>query len=67
MKRFIALATFAVLAVPAFAADKGTPFEQSQLDRAPVLSASSSSTGATASERSDSPWAKDYNFIAPPK
>ena len=34
MKRFIAAVSFAVLAVPAFAAEMGAPFEQTELDRA---------------------------------
>lgn len=34
MKRLIATVSFAVLAVPAFAADDGKPFEQLDLDRA---------------------------------
>lgn len=33
MKRIIAAVSFAVLAMPAFAADRGAPFEQTQLDR----------------------------------
>ena len=33
MKRVIAAASFAILAFPAFAAERGAPFEQMQLDR----------------------------------
>jgi hypothetical protein len=86
MKRLIAAVSFAVLAVPALAAESGAPFEQTQLDRAlpqidvPVVAARenvrfAAATGATVSDASiatqtatqstESPWANDFNFIAP--
>jgi hypothetical protein len=34
MKRLIAALSIAVLAAPAFAAERGAPFEQTELDRA---------------------------------
>lgn len=33
MKRIVATASFALLAVPAFADDRGTPYEKNQFDR----------------------------------
>ena len=52
MKRIIAAVSFAVLAVPAFAAERGAPFEQTQFDRGfltgSATGASSPSTGASA-------------------
>lgn len=33
MKSIVAAVSFAILAMPAFAADRGAPFEQTQLDR----------------------------------
>jgi len=65
MKRIIAAVSFAVLAVPAFAA-VSAPFEQTQFDRN-VTSAQQSteraSTGSTSSK--ENVWANDYNFVAP--
>ena len=78
MKRIIAAAAFAVLAVPAlaFAADTSAPFEKSQFDRTlpnvqnpPVAEqgpASAGSTSATGSSLATGVWANDWNFIAPP-
>lgn len=110
MKRLIAAAALAALAVPAFAVEVGTPFEQSELDRAlpeinlpaqaqpsvdlaslpyeemqvdralPTFDAGrlhvAAASGSTVSDASiaaesdapqatTSPWANDYNFIAP--
>jgi len=111
MKRLIAAAALAALAIPAFAVEIGKPFEQTELDRtlpevnipAPVqrsvdaaslpyeqaqvdrvlptfdstrvqFAAASGSTvsdasiateTADASRATQSPWANDYNFIAP--
>jgi hypothetical protein len=66
MKRIIAAVSFAVLAVPAFAAEVSAPFEQTQFDRN-VSSAQQSteraSTGSTSSK--ENVWANDYNFVAP--
>jgi hypothetical protein len=110
MKRLILAAALAALAVPAFAAEIGKPFEQTELDRtlpevnipAPVqrsvdaaslpyeqaqvdrmlptfdsnrvqfaaVSGSTvsdaSSDAADAPQATKSPWANDWNFIAPP-
>ncbi len=71
MKRFIAVASLAVLAAPALAA--GLPYEQNEADRAlPAVSekasaiqaprAAEASVGATLES---GVWAKDHNFIAP--
>lgn len=58
MKRVIAAVSFAVLAVPAFAAQ--TPFEQTELDRAlPSVQEKASAARAVVRET------PDYNFIAP--
>jgi hypothetical protein len=111
MKRLIAAVSFAVLAVPAVAAERGKPFEQLDLDRAlpqiefpaversnadvrslpyeqaqvdralpsfggenvrfaalsgaTVSDASIASDAPTATETTQSPWANDWNFIAP--
>jgi hypothetical protein len=111
MKRLIAAVSFAVLAVPAIAADSGKPFEQLDLDRAqpqiefPAVERSNvdvrslpyeqaqvdralpsfrsdntrfaAASGGTvsdaaiatdapnAAETTGSPWANDWNFIAP--
>ncbi|OGA64229.1 MAG: hypothetical protein A3G81_25180 [Betaproteobacteria bacterium RIFCSPLOWO2_12_FULL_65_14] len=40
MKRIIAVASFAVLSVPAFAGENGAPFEQTQFDRGAAAQAS---------------------------
>lgn len=95
MKRTLATVSFALLAVPAFADDRGTPYEKSQFDRgipvqaiphdraaggssaaAPttvpqkqaegVLRQRAGSGSSAATARTDSIWAKDHNFIAPP-
>ena len=82
MKRLIAAAVLAALAVPAFAVEIGAPFEQTELDRAlptfdtnrvqfAAVSGSTVSDASIASEPADaapatqSPWANDWNFIAP--
>jgi hypothetical protein len=98
MKRFIAVVSFAALAVPAFAAglpyeqnvvDRalpnvsqraldtttshkfGAPYEQLLIDRAlPNIAKRGDDSAASGATRSDiggsrSPWANDYNFIAP--
>lgn len=104
MKRILATVSFALLAVPAFADDRGTPYEENQFDRGiPVQAITHDRTGSSAAttrtdsapndraagsrsvapaptaprERaasgssaatspSESVWAKDHNFIAPP-
>jgi len=63
MKRIITAVSFAVLAVPAFAAD--LPYEQTQFDRnLPSVQerAGDASVGATLNS---GVWAQDHNFIAP--
>lgn len=111
MKRLIAAAALAALAVPAFAAEIGKPFEQTELDRTlpevnipasaqrnvdaaslpyeqaqvdrmlptfdsnrvqfAAVSGSTVSDASIATETTDapqatqSPWANDWNFIAP--
>ena len=50
MKRIIAAVSFAILAVPVFAAERGAPFEQTQLDRGALVgSANGASMGSGAS------------------
>ena len=66
MKRLIAAVALSSLAFSASALEIGKPFEQLDLDRAlPNIAgrAESASTGSTQSAQS--PWANDYNFIAP--
>jgi hypothetical protein len=111
MKRLIAAVSFAVLAVPAVAAENGKPFEQLDLDRAlpqiefpaversnvdarslpyeqaqvdralpsfrgenvrfaaagggNVSDASIATDASSAAGTTESPWANDWNFIAP--
>jgi hypothetical protein len=76
MKRFIAAVSFAVLAVPAFAAEMGAPFEQTELDRAlPSISGENvrfaavggdtASDASVGSEPTGYVWANDHNFISP--
>lgn len=75
MKRLIIAASFAALAAPALADDRGTPYEQSLLDRGipaqalPHDRASGGSSGAVrgavVSPWATGPWASDYSFIAP--
>ena len=77
MKRIIAAVSFAALALPAFADDRGAPYDQSLIDRgipAPAPShnrapsgASGSLAGAMAPLWATGPWANDYAFIAPPQ
>jgi len=78
MKRIIAAVSLAVLAVPALAVELGKPYEELDVERAlPSLRVENvrfaAATGATVSDASmatsaaptESPWANDYNFIAP--
>lgn len=73
MKRILAAVSFAVLAVHAFADDRGAPFEQPQFDRGvPVqtiphgrAAGGATSTATGASNVATGVWANDYNFIAP--
>ena len=69
MKRIIAAVSFAALAVPALAVEHGKPFEQTEADRAlpqvkdPAPAARRSTDSR--SQSAQSPWANDWNFIAP--
>ncbi|HEY7240681.1 MAG TPA: hypothetical protein VH600_16010 [Burkholderiales bacterium] len=66
MKRLIAAIALGSLAFSASALEIGKPFEQTELDRVlPNIAgrADTASTGGTQSAQS--PWANDYNFIAP--
>lgn len=66
MKRLIAAVALSSLAFSAGAVEIGKPFEELAIDRAlPNVAghAESASTGRTQSAQS--PWANDYNFIAP--
>jgi predicted membrane chloride channel (bestrophin family) len=67
MKRILVAVSFAVLAVPAFAAEISAPYEQNQVDRAlpnVTQKGERASTGSTQKEGTN-PWANDWNFIAP--
>lgn len=73
MKRLILAASIA-LSAAAFA-DSGKPFQQLDLDRAlpnlpeQALQYAEVDRGSrvdASSETTESPWAKDHNFIAPP-
>ena len=66
MKRLIAAVALSSVALSASALEIGKPFEQIDIDRAlPNVAGhvEEASTGSTQS--SQSPWANDYNFIAP--
>lgn len=70
MKRFIAAVSFAIFAAPAAAA--GLPYEQNVIDRMlPNIEKPAASSGETRDAAPDatreSPWANDWNFIAPAK
>ena len=75
MTRIIAALSFAAFVFPAFAENRGAPYDQSLVDRGipaqtlPHERASSGSsgtaTGAVASLWATGPWANDYAFIAP--
>jgi len=71
MKRIIAAVSFAAFAVPALAVEHGKPYEQTEVDRAlpqikTAAPADKRSTESRAqSHSSQSPWASDWNFIAP--
>ncbi len=65
MKRLIAAVALSSVALSASALEIGKPFEQLDIDRTlpNVADHAEASTGSTQS--SQSPWANDYNFIAP--
>ena len=71
MKRIIAAVSFAALAVPALAVEHGKPFEQTEVDRAlpqvkdPAPADKRSTDSRSQPPSSQSPWANDWNFIAP--
>lgn len=75
MKRLIVAASFAAVALPALADDRGVPYDQSLVDRGiPVqrLSHARASGGSSGAVRgavaplwATGPWAGDYAFIAP--
>ncbi|HEY7239641.1 MAG TPA: hypothetical protein VH600_10760 [Burkholderiales bacterium] len=69
MKRILAAVSFATLAVPAFAIEHGKPFEETELDRQlPQISVPAPADKRSPDARSGtqaSPWANDWNFIAP--
>jgi len=63
MKRIIAAVSFAVLSVPALAAEVGAPYEQTQFDRGLYNAEQNASSGSNTSE--SRVWQNDHNFIAP--
>lgn len=70
MKRIALALSFAVLAAPALAEDRVVPYEQPQVDRGIVnerLAHGAATSGAAtgAARAPQSPWANDWNFIAP--
>jgi hypothetical protein len=67
MKRLIAAVALSSVALSAAAVEVGKPFEQLDLDRAlPSIEFSRAEAASTGSTQStESPWANDYNFIAP--
>jgi len=69
MKRILAAVSFAVLAIPAFAVQVSAPYEDTQNDRVlpniQTRGERDSKPVNTQSKAQSSPWANDYNFIAP--
>ena len=70
MKRIIAAVSHAALAVPALAVEHGKPFEETELDRQlPQINipapADKRTVDANKRASPSSPWANDWNFIAP--
>ena len=77
MKRLIAAVSFAALALPALAVEHGKPFEETELDRQlPQINVPAPADKRAAERTADSktrtsrtteasPWANDWNFIAP--
>ena len=75
MKHIITAAAFALLVVPAFAADTRAPYEKDQFDRtlpdiqSPAVAdrerASTGSTNAPAATWATGVWANDHNFVVP--
>lgn len=63
MKRIIAAVSFAVLSVPALAAEVGAPYEQTQFDRGIYNTEQNASAGNTGAQ--NRVWENDHNFIAP--
>jgi opacity protein-like surface antigen len=63
MKRLIAAVSFAVLSVPALAAEVGAPYEQTQFDRGLYNAEQNASSGSNTSD--NRVWQNDHNFIAP--
>ena len=67
MKRILVAVSFAALAIPAFAAGVSAPYEDTQNDRVlpNVQTKGERSDQAKSNSSQASPWANDYNFIAP--
>ena len=67
MKRILVAASLAVLAIPAFAVERSAPYEQSQVDRVlpNVTQKSERANSGSTQKEGNSPWANDWNFIAP--
>jgi hypothetical protein len=69
MKRTLAAISFAVLAIPAFAAEVSAPYEDTQNDRVlpnvQTRGERNSNPTNTQGKSQSNPWANDYNFIAP--
>ena len=66
MKRFIAAVALGSLALSAGAVEIGKPFEQTELDRVlPNIAARTDTASTGGTQSAQSPWANDYNFIAP--
>jgi len=65
MKRILAAVSFAVLVTPAFAAQVSAPYEDTQNDRALPNVQTTGERSKASNSKETSPWANDYNFIAP--
>jgi hypothetical protein len=67
MKRILVAASFALLAVPAFAVNVSAPYEETQADRAQpnIQTPTRGERDSKSSSQQSNPWANDYNFIAP--
>ena len=80
MKKLLVAVALALSAIPAFAGN-GAPYEQNEIERMlPMLPEFAETTDrvqlaqlgggsykSQAGESTESPWANDHNFIAPPQ
>lgn len=77
MRKLLVAVTLALSAIPALAAN-GAPYEQNEIDRmlpqfaktterVQLAQLGGGAYTSQAEDRTESPWANDHNFIAPPQ